>query len=76
MGVVITSGESASTIHKGMSMLQNLFPKCAFYNEGSPKNIMIDDSSAEMEGLHQTWLESSIFCAYFISYKMATIQEK
>ena len=64
LGVVVTSGESASTIHKGMSMLQKLFPPFAFFNEGSPKNI-IDDLSAEMDGLHQTWPKSGIFLCIF-----------
>lgn len=65
LGVIITSGESASTVHKGMTMLQDLLPTSAFYNNGSPKNIMIDDSSAEMEGLHQTWPNSNIFLCIF-----------
>ncbi len=49
LGVVVTSAESASVIHKGMTMLQDLFPDPAFYGNGSPANIMIDDSSAERE---------------------------
>jgi hypothetical protein len=49
LGVVVTSAESASVIHKGMTMLQDLFPSPAFYGADSPANIMIDDSSAERE---------------------------
>ena len=46
-------------------MLQELFPKSAFYGTGSPANIMIDDSSAERDGLHRTWLNSNIFMCTF-----------
>lgn len=65
LGVVVTSAESASVIHKGMSMLKELFPDCAFYGNGSPANIMIDDSSAERDGLHQTWPNSRTFLCTF-----------
>ena len=65
LGVVVTSAESASVIHKGMTMLQELFPTSAFYGAGSPANIMIDDSSAEREGLHRTWPNSCIFLCTF-----------
>lgn len=44
-----------------MTMLQDLFPTSAFYGMGSPANIMIDDSSAERDGLHN----SSIFLCSF-----------
>ena len=54
LGVVITSGESASTIHQAMSTLKELFPKCAFHGKGSPANIIYDDSRADKKRLHVT----------------------
>ena len=54
LGVVIISGESASTIHQAMNTLKELFPKYAFHGKGSPANIILDDSSAEKKGLHVT----------------------
>ena len=41
-------------VHKGMTALKELFPESPFYGNGYPTNIMIDDSSAEREGLRQT----------------------
>jgi len=65
LGIVITSAESADVIHKGMTKLNDLFPKQAFYGNDHPMNIMIDDSSAERDGLHQTWPSSNIFLCTF-----------
>ena len=65
LGIVITSAESADVIHKGMTTLKELFPESPFYGNGYPANIMIDDSSAEREGLHQTWPTSNIFTCTF-----------
>ena len=65
LGVVITSGESASTIHQAMSTLQELFPRCAFHGKGSPANIILDDSSAEKEGLHVTWPLAKLYLCIF-----------
>lgn len=65
LGVVITSGKSASTIHQAMSTLQELFPKCAFHGKGSPANIILDDSSAEKEGLHVTWPLAKLYLCTF-----------
>jgi hypothetical protein len=54
LGVVITSAESADVIHKGH--FKGIISRISinFYGNGYPENIMIDDSSAECEGLHQT----------------------
>lgn len=65
LGIVITSGESASTIHSGLSVLEGLLPKCCFYGQGSPENIMTDDSSAEREGLHRMWPSSKLYLCIF-----------
>ena len=65
LGIVITSAESADVIHKGMTTLKEFFPESAFYGNSYPENIMIDDSSAEREGLHQTWPSSNIFICTF-----------
>ena len=73
LGIVITSGESASTIHSGMRALNGLFPKCSFYGQGSPDNIMIDDSSAEREGLHKTW-PNSMYISFFTKHMEVAIK--
>ena len=65
LGIVVTSAESAEVIHKGMTTLKELLPKSAFYGNGHPMNIMIDDSSAERDGLHQMWPSSNIFLCTF-----------
>lgn len=61
LGVLITSGESAATIHSGLSILSGLFPKCSFYGQGSPDNVITDDSSAERDALRRTWPNLCIF---------------
>ena len=48
-----------------MRTLKELFPESSFYGNGYPTNIMIDDSSAEREGLRQTWPTSNIFTCTF-----------
>ena len=63
--MVVTSAESADVIHKGMTTLKELFPESAFYGSGYPTNIIIDDSSAEREGLKQTWPSSTIYMCTF-----------
>ena len=55
LGIVITSGESADVIKKVMTALKKLFPISSFYGNTCPTNIIIDDSLAERDGLHQTW---------------------
>ena len=71
LGVVITSGESTSTIHQAMSTLKELFPRCAFHGKGSPANIILDDSSAEKEGLHVTWqLAKPYLCIFHVLQSM------
>lgn len=52
---MITSAESTNAIHNGMKALQELFPESPFYGNGFPAIIIIDDSSAEREGLKKTW---------------------
>ena len=41
--------------------MKELFPESAFYGNGYPTNIIIDDSSAEHEGLQQTWPNTTIY---------------
>ena len=67
LGVVVTSGESASTVQICMTKLQETFPEHSFYGKGSPANIITDDSSAEREGLHRTWPNSNLFLCVFHS---------
>ena len=65
LGVVVTSGESASTIASGMTHLNKLFPTDSFYGKGSPENIITDDSLAERDGLQETWPESTLYLCIF-----------
>ena len=65
LGIVITSAESTDVIHKGMTTLKELFPDAAFHGNGFPTNIIIDDSSAEREGLQKTWPRSTIYMCTF-----------
>ena len=69
LGIVITSGESANIIHKAMTVLTGLFPDGAFYGQGSPANVITDDSAAERDGLRRVWPSTKLICAYFISYR-------
>ena len=65
LGTVVTSAESADVIQKGMTTLNYLFPTSAFYGNGHPMNIMIDDSSAGRDSLHQMWPSSNILLCTF-----------
>ena len=65
LGIVFTSAESANVIHKGMIAPEGLFPKTAFYDNGYPANIIIDDSLSERVRLRQTWPNSNIFLCTF-----------
>jgi hypothetical protein len=65
LGIVITSGESANIIHKAMSVLSTLFPEEAFYGQGSPANVITDDSAAERDGLRRVWPNTKLFLCIF-----------
>ena len=68
--MVVTSAKSTDVIWEGMTTLKELLPKSAFYGNGYPTNIIIDDLSAEQEGLHQTCPSSNIFLyVHFTSFK-------
>ena len=67
--IVITSGESAYIIHKAMNVLSTLFPEEAFYGQGTPANVITDDSAAEGMGFEEYGLILNYSCAYFISYR-------
>ena len=55
-----------------MTVLTALFPEGAFYGQGSPVNVITDDSAAEKDGLRRVWPTTKLYmciCAYFISYR-------
>ena len=64
-GIVITSGESANIIHKAMTVLTGLFPDGAFYGQGSPANVITDDSAAERDGLRRVWPSTKLYLCIF-----------
>ena len=65
LGIAVTSAESATIIHQGMTKLSQMFPEDAFYGIGSPKKIIIDDSIAERDGLRKTWQTAEILLCTF-----------
>ena len=65
LGVVVTSGESSSVVYQAMCALKRLFPERSFYGEGSPENVITDDSSAEREGLKNTWPAAKLYLCVF-----------
>ena len=65
LGIVITSGESANLIHRAMTVLTALFPDGPFYGQGSPANVITDDSAAERDGLRKVWANSKLFLCIF-----------
>ena len=69
LGVVVTSGESSSIVYQAMCALKRLFPE-PFYGEGSPENVITDDSSAEREGLKIHGLQLTCIYVYSIFYKV------
>ena len=71
LGIVVMPAGSADVIHKGTT-LNDLLPKSTFYGNNHPINIMIDDSSAETDGLHQMRLSSNMFlCTFHFLQSMA-----
>ena len=44
---------------------EKLFPERSFYGEGSPENVITDDSSAEREGLKNTWPAANLYLCVF-----------
>ena len=65
LGIVVTSGESANIIHRAMTVLTSLFPKGAFYGQGSPANVITDDSAAERDGLRRVWPSTKLYFCIF-----------
>ena len=65
LGVVVTSGESSSTINSAMNHLKCIFPKGSFYGKGSPGNIITDDAQAERDGLRRTWPNAAMYLCIF-----------
>ena len=68
LGLVITSGESANIIHKAVTVLTTMFPEGAFYGQGSPANVITDDSAAEKDGLK----EYGLMLNYFVHVSFLT----
>ena len=62
LGVVVTSGESSSTINSAMNHL-----KCrgSFYGKGSPDNIITDNTQAEHDGRRRTWPNAAMYLCIF-----------
>ena len=54
-----------------MTVLTALFPVGAFYGQGSPANVITDDSAAvKRTGFKEYGLTPIYSCAYFISYRV------
>ena len=53
----------ASIIHRATTILIGLFPAGASYGQGSPANVITDDSAAEKDGFRRVWPN-------FISYRV------
>ena len=63
LGVVVTSGESSSTINSAMNHLKC---KGSFYGKGSPDNIIItDNTQAERDGRRRTWPNAAMYLCIF-----------
>ena len=65
LGIVVTSGESANIIYRAMTVLTGLFPDGAFYGQGSPANVITDDSAAEKDGLRRVWPSTKLYLCIF-----------
>ena len=65
LGIVVTSGESANIIYRAMTVLMGLFPDGAFYGQGSPVNVITDDSAAEKDGLRRVWPSTKLYLCIF-----------
>ena len=65
LGIVVTSGESANIIYRAMTVLMGLFPDGAFYGQGSPANVVIDDSAAEKDGLRRVCPSIKLYLCIF-----------
>ena len=61
----VTSGESANIIYRAMTVLMGLFPDGAFYGQGSPANVVIDDSAAEKDGLRRVCPSTKLYLCIF-----------
>ena len=48
-----------------MVVLKGLFPDGSFYGQGSPANIITDDSAAEKDGLKRVWPNAKLFLCVF-----------
>ena len=65
LGIVVTSGESPNIIYRAMTVLTGLFPDGAFYGQGSPANVITDDSAAEKDGLRRVWPSTKLYLCIF-----------
>ena len=48
-----------------MNVLSILFPEEAFYGQGSPANVITDDSAAKRDGLQRVWPNTKLFLCIF-----------
>ena len=67
LGVVITSGESESTLMQSFSYLRTLMPNNVFFGRGSkgPQMFITDDCEAERNALKSVWPESvQLLCIF------------
>ena len=67
LGVVITSGESESTLTETFSHLRSALPQNAFYGKGNdgPQIFITDDSDSEKNALRTIWPEASQLLCIF-----------
>lgn len=58
LGVIISSDETESTIHRGLELMAEVLPDNAFHGRGVAKGpcvVMTDDSHTEREAIHKYW---------------------
>ena len=68
LAVVVTSGESTSSLQQAMSSLRDILPEDAFGGRGKddgPQAVITDDCTAEKEGLSLTWSNTIQFLCIF-----------
>ncbi|XP_062503901.1 uncharacterized protein LOC134180732 [Corticium candelabrum] len=68
LGVIVTSDEQATTIHRGLELLGEVLPEEAFNGKGvkhGPTIVMTDDSHTEREALHNFWPTANLLLCTF-----------
>ena len=61
LGVVITSGESESTLNEAFSYLKTVMPQKSFFGRSGkgPSMFITDDCDAERNAIRSTWPDST-----------------